>query len=410
MSEKSITNHNNHSMTQDEVRVCENCHANVKGMYCSQCGQSIESTLRYFWSVILHLLDDIFSFDSRASRTLFPLLFRPAFLTNEYIAGRRVHYVPPLRLYLFISIIFFISLKFFAVEDNIGGINVGNSELSAIKITQHIKKLEANKEHASLDELVLIEADITKFNQYKEDLTKQKSIAIKGLTDKLVLLELEKVTDKDSISEKEQKKIDSLIDGIAKLKSGDNTDFSPEKITFGNNEDGSLTLDFLSKENNKKLNDFSLLLTKKAEKAFNEDPEPLINEAIEKLPQLMFILLPLFAALLKIMFIFSKRLYLEHLTVALHSHSFIFFSILLVEIIGFAKQYTSTDQLVNDIAGFLEVIIVIWIPIYLFIMQKRIYKQGMFLTTIKYSLIGLSYMLMISITGTIAFIWGLAST
>ena len=65
--------------------ICENCHAKVSGSYCSQCGQSIESTIKYFWSVLLHLLDDIFSFDSRASRTLKPLLLKPGFLTQEYI-------------------------------------------------------------------------------------------------------------------------------------------------------------------------------------------------------------------------------------------------------------------------------------------------------------------------------------
>ena len=47
----------------------------------------------------------------------------------------------------------------------------------------------------------------------------------------------------------------------------------------------------------------------------------------------MFIVLPIFAALLKIMYIdFSNRLYMEHLTVALHSHSFIFLTIFLVEV------------------------------------------------------------------------------
>lgn len=410
MSEKSITNLDNQSSPQDEIKICENCHAKVQGMYCSQCGQSVESTLRYFWSVILHLLDDIFSFDSRASRTLFPLLFRPAFLTNEYIAGRRVHYVPPLRLYLFISIIFFISLKFFAVEENIGGINVGNSETSAVKITEHIASLNIQKENASLEELASIDSKLEKYTQYKDDLTNQKSIAIKGLTDKLVKLELEKALNHEDFPEDKQNNINQLAESITKLKNGEKTDLSSEKITFGNNEDGSFTLDFLSDENNKKLDDFSKLLTKKAEKAFNEDPEPLINEAIEKLPQLMFILLPLFAALLKIMFIFSRRLYLEHLTVALHSHSFIFFSILLVELIGFAKQYINNYPLLADFSELLEVCIVIWIPIYLYIMQKRVYKQGIFLTTVKYSIIGLSYILMISITGTIAFIWGLAST
>ncbi len=97
-------NHNNVALLINDDKtdgvICENCHAKVTGSFCSQCGQSIESTLRYFWSVILHLLDDIFSFDSRASRTIFPLMFKPGFLTNEYFAGRRVHYVPPLRLYL----------------------------------------------------------------------------------------------------------------------------------------------------------------------------------------------------------------------------------------------------------------------------------------------------------------------
>lgn len=410
MSEKSITNQDNHSSLQDEVKTCENCHAKVQGMYCSQCGQSIESTLRYFWSVILHLLDDIFSFDSRASRTLFPLLFRPAFLTNEYIAGRRVHYVPPLRLYLFISIVFFLSLKFFAVDENIGAFNVGNSESSTIKITEHIAALQIQKEKASLEELANIESNIKKYAQYKNDLTNQKSLAIKGLTDKLVILEFEKIREAEKFTDSKQQKIDELKDNITKLKNGEKTDFSPDKVTFGNNEDGSLTLDFLSEDTNKKLDDFSKLLTKKAEKAFTEDPTPLIKEAIEKLPQLMFILLPLFAALLKIMFIFSKRLYLEHLTVALHSHSFIFFSILLVELIGFAKQYSANYPLIIDIAELLEVVIVIWIPIYLYLMQKRVYKQGVLLTTVKYSVIGLSYMFMIGVTGTIAFIWGLAST
>ena len=59
------------------------------GLFVLKCGQEADSTLKYFWVVILHLLDDIFSFDSRASRTLWPLVTRPAFLTNEYFAGRK---------------------------------------------------------------------------------------------------------------------------------------------------------------------------------------------------------------------------------------------------------------------------------------------------------------------------------
>jgi len=125
----------------------------------------------------------------------------------------------------------------------------------------------------------------------------------------------------------------------------------------------------------------------------------------------MFILLPLFAALLKFMFIFSKRLYLEHLTVALHSHSFIFLCILLIQLIGLCQPYLNAHYpLLGNGADFLEVVIALWMPIYLFIMQKRVYRQGVLLTTIKYFIVGSLYMLMIVFTGAVAFIWGLAST
>ena len=125
----------------------------------------------------------------------------------------------------------------------------------------------------------------------------------------------------------------------------------------------------------------------------------------------MFILLPIFALLLKIFYLFSKRLYLEHLTVALHSHSFIFFCILLLQLLDFAQSYFDKSfSFLSSVAAFLNTILLIWIPIYLFLMQKRIYKQGKFLTAIKYMLIGLSYTFLIMFTGIAAFIWGLADS
>jgi hypothetical protein len=179
-------------------------------------------------------------------------------------------------------------------------------------------------------------------------------------------------------------------------------------VVISNNADGTLTFDFLSEDSNKKLNTFTESLTKKAEKAFHSDTSPLVQEIIGKLPQLMFILLPLFAILLKIMFIFSKRLYMEHLTVALHSHSFIFFTILLVELLDVFSDYS--ESAIPGLTGTIEFAskaLLLWIPIYLFIMQRRVYKQGYLFTFIKYTVIGSAYMVLITLTGVIAFIWGL---
>ena len=122
----------------------------------------------------------------------------------------------------------------------------------------------------------------------------------------------------------------------------------------------------------------------------------------------MFILLPLFAVLLKVMFIFSKRLYMEHLTVALHSHSFIFIAILLSEVLDVLNDYLEPTY--STLANFTGVVaggILIWIPIYLFLMQRKVYRQGFFLTLVKFTVISTIYSFMILLTGLVAVVWGL---
>ena len=133
-----------------------------------------------------------------------------------------------------------------------------------------------------------------------------------------------------------------------------------------------------------------------------------MKESLSKLPQLMFIVLPIFAALLKVMYLFSIRLYMEHLTVALHSHSFIFLSFLIVEITNFLHDnLDKSSPLLKGIFEYTGYAALLWIPIYLFLMQKRVYKQGTFFTFVKYQLISMLYFMLLSFTAIIAFIWGL---
>jgi hypothetical protein len=102
---------------------------------------------------------------------------------------------------------------------------------------------------------------------------------------------------------------------------------------------------------------------------------------------------------------------MEHLTVALHSHSFIFITLLLMTMLnGFYDYLIPTSP---DIANCIETAasaILVWIPIYLFIMQKRVYKQGYFITLVKYAIIGVLYNIMISVAGLIALVWGIMGT
>ena len=410
------------SVPIEDSQNCENCHSPLNGPFCANCGQEADSKLKYFWVVIMHLLDDIFSFDSRASRTLFPLLTRPAFLTNEYFAGRRVHYVPPLRLYLFISIIFFLTLKFFIAADNNKVITISDKQALITQVKSHIKELKTekstfeNKEELSVeanDNISKLDADIASFTTYLDDLNSDYSLGnnkqIIKFTRELVELEFDQM--KGELPEDKKARFDSLITSRLKAKKGKNETQDNNDISIANNEDGTLSFDFLSDEKNKKVNAFAKELTEKAEKAFNTDTGPLIEQVIGKLPQLMFILLPLFAVLLKVMFIFSKRLYMEHLTVALHSHSFIFIAILLSEMLDVLNGYL--EETYPSFASFTGVVaggILLWIPIYLFLMHKKVYKQGVFFTLVKFCVIGTIYSVMILLTGLVAIVWGLMGT
>src|SRR5215469_10168685 len=87
---------------------CENCGAVVSGRYCGTCGQRLEPPVHSLWHVAQVATEDLTHADSRLWRTLAALLFRPGYLTHEFLAGRRARYLPPVRLYLAISVVFFI--------------------------------------------------------------------------------------------------------------------------------------------------------------------------------------------------------------------------------------------------------------------------------------------------------------
>src|SRR6516225_4826461 len=87
---------------------CENCGAVVSGRYCAACGQRVEPPLHSLWHFTKTATEDLTHADSRLWRTLGALLFRPGYLTREFLAGRRARYLPPVRLYLVISVLFFL--------------------------------------------------------------------------------------------------------------------------------------------------------------------------------------------------------------------------------------------------------------------------------------------------------------
>src|SRR2546426_8602142 len=91
---------------------CENCGAALVGHYCAQCGQPAIDYRRSFRHVIVDVLDSFLNWDSRFFATIALLIAKPWQLTNEYVTGKRVRHVNPLRLYLLTSIVFFFAVNY----------------------------------------------------------------------------------------------------------------------------------------------------------------------------------------------------------------------------------------------------------------------------------------------------------
>ena len=93
---------------------CKNCQTPLEGVFCPNCGQKDVNLGRPIQNLVGELLRETLDVDGRAWRTLRTLFLQPGALTREYLLGRRRSYTPPLRLYLVISVSFFVLMAWLA--------------------------------------------------------------------------------------------------------------------------------------------------------------------------------------------------------------------------------------------------------------------------------------------------------
>jgi hypothetical protein len=97
-----------HHLRHDKT--CLNCGATVEERFCSHCGQENLEPTETVGHLSRHFFEDLTHFDGKFFVTVKDLIIRPGFLTREYVAGRRSSYLNPIRMYIFISAMFFIAM------------------------------------------------------------------------------------------------------------------------------------------------------------------------------------------------------------------------------------------------------------------------------------------------------------
>ena len=112
----------NSSLRTDKT--CRNCYGAVENRFCSTCGQENTETRKTFRHLVFHFFEDLTHYENSFWRSIKYLIFRPSFLTKEYLDGKRKSYLDPIRLYIFISFITFFTISLFPEKENSHGLKI----------------------------------------------------------------------------------------------------------------------------------------------------------------------------------------------------------------------------------------------------------------------------------------------
>lgn len=128
-----------------EDKTCLNCRHVVEQKFCPNCGQENSDSRKTFHHLFVHFFEDLTHYENAFWKTIKNLLFKPSTLTKEYLSGKRLSYLAPVRLYIFISFITFLLIAMFPSKIN-GDIDKGEKELNK-EISQATKDLDIKKEN-----------------------------------------------------------------------------------------------------------------------------------------------------------------------------------------------------------------------------------------------------------------------
>lgn len=119
-----------------------------------------------------------------------------------------------------------------------------------------------------------------------------------------------------------------------------------------------------------------------------------VDRLLDNVPPSLFLLLPLMALILKILYPLSRRYYVEHLLFVIHFHAFLFLILTLEILFSRLTMLLELPGMVNNLAAFG---VALYIPLYLYKSMRRVYEQGRLPTILKFLLLLLSYLLGFSI-------------
>ena len=321
------------------VSTCLNCGTPVSSSYCPDCGQEAVQHTASVPVLLADLANEIFSLDSKLLRTLLALLFKPGRLTVAYTHGQRVRYLSPVRVYLTCSLVFFLLVLW--AHSRVVAITSSSTTSSASGATA------------------------------KPKLAGGQSVTTSANTEKSPA---------------------AVSQPAAPEKTKNRLNFTAGRRTISSFESIPDTVDEFNRAfstDNKKLSPTDVYIITQIIKMKKLGKEGIIRKYLENFPNMMFLLLPIFAVALKMLYIRSELKYVEHLVFLLHAHAFAY---IVLSILLLLPQ--------NPILS----LIPLGIPVYVFLAMRTFYRQPWWKTSIKLGMLFVGYatIFAICLVGTFA--------
>lgn len=411
---------------------CKNWGTPLEGMYCYRCGQYALDVEQPFWKYVRQYFENVYQFDTKIWRTLWYLFTRPGFLTTEFNAGKINSYVHPFRLYMCISVVFF-AVFFMLVGERANDFNALNDGRLRRSVVERLRTPAAA-------------ADTTVYLYQAPRLVKTLSLRF-GLKEADSLVRYQPIDNPYGLSRTTLPRL--LVDSCFRL-----TDIAPQDWDYIRK---SRALKNLNIENWINGRDYgpdnvvairafcvdstrtqtadgtdSLVLrpqqvylwTDNAEKDAETDElqkQMFVNDIVGSLskwtPFYMMFLLPLFAALLKLLFYRRKQMpYMWHFVHAIHLNT-VFLILLCIPLVplfayGIDDMLAARQTLNSMQQNFLH-ITTIGFPIamlgYLLVSFRTVYKQNWVTTTLKAVLFYVVFTVIATLLAAVLLLWLLAT-
>jgi hypothetical protein len=339
---------------------CLNCQATLYGRYCHVCGQENLEPKETVWHLVQHFFNDITHFDGKFFSTVKYLLWKPGFLSKEYVAGRRMSYLNPIRLYVFTSAFFFLIL--FALK------NPKDMVHTDYKPDRGETLADLKQDRAQLLQALAGDAD------HRDSVRTQKEIV---RLDKDIRQYVK--TYGDSAGGKNDGGRSTLFGQIAGDYQTEEAYDSAQKALPDDLRDSWLQRAVIHK---------CIAANIEFKRDKNAYFEHVAENILHSIPKVLFVSLPIFALILNIMYFRRRKtyFYVDHGIFTIHLYCATF--ILSMAIFLLSQLVSSFGrQWLDIVAGILIFAICLYIIIYLYKAMRGFYGQGRFKTFVKYCLI-----------------------